>query len=779
MPVHSIHDRRPAERYDLIVIGSGAAGLSSALSAAQMGLKVCVLEASEYIGGTSAWSGGWMWIPQNHLAKATGIADSREQVLTYLRSVANGRQLDPRINTFLDNAPKMAKHYEESSALEFLAGNLVPDMQDLPGAVTGGRSLYPAPYDARELGDALQYLRPPRDILSFWHMGIGSFELRDFYDALRKPKSTWHVTKRITVHIKDMLVHRRSMLLQNGNALVARLLRSVLDLNVELFTQVKIAQLTSRDARVDGVCLSDEQTIAAGAVVSAAGGFPHSEKLQTELFKPENGAKHFSAAVLENRGEIIEKTRELGACVSTGFTNAAAWAPVSRVPNANGEYAHFPHLLERGKPGIIAVGPDGRRFTNEANCYHQFQQGLFRAYEMEQPFGWLIADAKAFKRWGLGWAKPAPVPRGAALKSGYLKRAGTLSELAVLLELPADVLEATVQRFNQFAVAGVDEDFGRGESPYNRSAGDFEYGPNPSLGALTQGPFYAVKLESGSLGTFAGLQTNARTQVLNSEGQPIAGLYAVGNEAASIFNGDYPSGGITLGPAMTFGYIAGRAVADDLNPNAKSRGATMKYYEMITLKTVIFGAGKMADGIQAFLNEEGAKGQLLGAWFSDIGDLNEVYLLRGFESMDDLVAERTRIRMAADPFNGGDLLLNYSCDSYVPLDFMPPVEPGEYGKVYEIRTYQPTLNGLAPTIEKWREAVPVREQYSHLTCAMYSLDGPTRFTQIWPYESANARAEARAKSVADGNWPPAGGPAFLRPEMKSTLAIPMAFSPLK
>jgi len=130
---------------------------------------------------------------------------------------------------------------------------------------------------------------------------------------------------------------------------------------------------------------------------------------------------------------------------------------------------------------------------------------------------------------------------------------------------------------------------------------------------------------------------------------------------------------------------------------------------------------------------------------------------------------------AADPFNSGDLLLNYSCDSCVPLDFMPPVEPGEYGKVYEIRTYQPTLNGLAPTIEKWREAVPVREQYSHLTCAMYSLDGPTRFTHIWPYESANARAEARAKSVADGNWPPAGCPAFLRPEMKSTLAVPMAF----
>jgi hypothetical protein len=208
-------------------------------------------------------------------------------------------------------------------------------------------------------------------------------------------------------------------------------------------------------------------------------------------------------------------------------------------------------------------------------------------------------------------------------------------------------------------------------------------------------------------------------------------------------------------------------------------GAKMKYYELITLKTVIFGAGKMADGIQAFLNAPEAKGTLYGAWFSDVGSLNEVYLLRGFNSLEEMYEERDRIRLSSDPFNGGENLLHYSCDSYKALDFMPEIEPGEFGKVYEIRTYQPTLNGLAPTIEKWREAVPKRVEYSPLTIAMYSLDGPTRFTQIWPYDSANARAEARGKSVADGVWPPAGGPAFLRPEMESTMAIPMPFSPLK
>lgn len=205
----------------------------------------------------------------------------------------------------------------------------------------------------------------------------------------------------------------------------------------------------------------------------------------------------------------------------------------------------------------------------------------------------------------------------------------------------------------------------------------------------------------------------------------------------------------------------------------------MNYYEIITLKTIIFGAGKAADGIQSFLNAPDAKGTLCGAWFADVGNLNEVYLLRSFDSMDDLVAERNRIRLSENPFNCVDLLVNIEMDSYIPLDFMPPVKAGEFGPLYEIRTYHTRLNGLAPTIEKWREAVPPRTEMSELTIAMYSLDGGPRFTQIWPYKDANQRAEIRAKSVAEGVWPPKGGPDFLTPDMTSTLAYPMAFSPLK
>jgi len=205
----------------------------------------------------------------------------------------------------------------------------------------------------------------------------------------------------------------------------------------------------------------------------------------------------------------------------------------------------------------------------------------------------------------------------------------------------------------------------------------------------------------------------------------------------------------------------------------------MPLFEIVTLKTVLFGAAAAADGIQDWLGAPEAKGKLLGAWAPDIGTLNDVLLLREFETPEDLIAERARARLSDNPFGCKEQLRGWTADSYIPLDFTLPVTPGDYGKVYEIRTYQPKLDGMAPTIEKWREAVPTRTEYSPLTIAMYSLDGPTRFTQIWPYQSANHRAETRAKTVADGVWPPKGGPAWLSADMTSTLAVPLPYSPLK
>lgn len=568
MPVASIKTSRPCSDYDVIVIGSGAAGLSTALSSAQQGLKVAVLEKSAFIGGTTAWSGGWMWLPQNPYAKEAGIKDSNEEVKRYLTSVSKGAELDSRVDAFLDAAPKMVSHYRSTTSIDFIDGNKVPDMQDLPGSVTGGRSLCSAPFNGRKLGKEIRFLRKPLDLTTIWGMGIGSFELRQFYDALRKPNAFIHVCKRFLVHFKDILFFRRSMHLQNGNALAASLFRSTLDLGVDHFTEVDVIDLLSEQNKITGVKIklnSESIVIKAKAVVSAAGGFPHNHKLLDKFVAPRAGAKHYSAAVPENRGAIIELAQKTGAAISSEYRDAAAWAPCSRVTRPDGSVGIYPHLLERGKPGIIAIGPDGHRFTNEANCYHLFQQGYFDTYSDDQPVSWVIADHDAYRRWGLGWAKPAPFLNLRALKTGYLLKAKSLSELAIKMGVPSDSLKETVARFNDFAARGKDLDFNRGESTYNRGAGDFEHQPNPSLGELKKAPYYAVKLDSGSLGTFTGLKTNHDCQVVNTADRPIPGLYAVGNEAASIFRGDYPSGGITLGPAMTFGYLCGKAIAKHLN----------------------------------------------------------------------------------------------------------------------------------------------------------------------------------------------------------------------
>lgn len=203
----------------------------------------------------------------------------------------------------------------------------------------------------------------------------------------------------------------------------------------------------------------------------------------------------------------------------------------------------------------------------------------------------------------------------------------------------------------------------------------------------------------------------------------------------------------------------------------------MTYYELTALDTVIFGAAKAAPGIEAWV--KAGKGRLCGAWGTDIGTLNRVFVLRAFDDLGELLEERERALRSSDPWGCTDHLVSLKMESYRPLDFLPPVEAGKFGPVYEFRTYRTKINGLSPTIEKWREAVPEREKYSKLTVAMYGLDGEPRLTQIWPYESLAARTEARMKSVADGKWPPKGGPDWLSPDMTSQIAMPLPFSPLQ
>jgi succinate dehydrogenase/fumarate reductase flavoprotein subunit len=551
-------------QYDFVVVGSGAGGLSAAVTAAHLGLKVAVLEKEPVLGGTSAWSGGWLWVPRNPLATEAGISEPVSAPKQYLESIMGNRANDPRIDKFLEIGPQMVRFFRDETAVDWMDGNAVPDFQNLPGAIDGGRSVCAAPFDGRALGPWIQKLRPPLSVISLAGMGIAAgADMRHFFNATRRVSSNLYVLKRLSKHAWDLLTRQRSMQLVNGNALVARLVRSALDLKVEMFTDCPVQELIMDDDRVTGVVLQDGARITARAgVVLATGGFPHDPALQAKLFGPETGPAHYSAAPSANTGDGLRIGERAGGQIETDLANGGAWAPVSRVPVGKGKHANFPHLIERAKPGIIAVRGKGIRFTNEADSYHAFMRGLFDATPAgDEPFCWLIADHKAQRRWGLGWSRPFPFPLQPYRKDGYLKSGRTLAELAQKCGLDAATLERTVQSFNANAEQGTDPDFGRGASRYNQVQGDMEHGPNPALGALTKGPFHAVKIVPGSLGTFAGLVSDEYARVLDANRAPIPGLFAAGNDLSSIFAGHYPSGGITLGPGMTFGYIAAHTAA--------------------------------------------------------------------------------------------------------------------------------------------------------------------------------------------------------------------------
>ncbi|RUP25087.1 MAG: FAD-dependent oxidoreductase [Curvibacter sp.] len=560
----------PSTEVDLLVVGSGAGGLATAVTAAQLGLKVLVLEKEAHYGGTTAWSGGWMWIPRNPLARAAGIDEDPALPEAYLRHEL-GPQFDAaRVQAFLSQGPHMVEFFRQRSALQFIDGNGIPDFHGRsPAAALGGRSVCAAPFDARRLGRHVHQLKPPLAETTLWGMGIASgAELRHFLNAMRSPRSFWHVTGLVLRYWRDCLVHGRGMRLVNGNALVGALAASAIETGVTIRVNTPVKRLLIEGGRVAGVQTAGPeglQTLRARCgVVLACGGFPHDEVRKRELLPhAPSGREHWSAASRGNTGDGLRLGESAGARVARDLHSAAALAPVSLVPRSDGSVAHFPHLIERAKPGLIAVMADGRRFVNEADSYHDFMSALLAATPSGQTAqAWLLCDHRFIRRYGLGAVKPAPMPLRPWLRGGYLLRGRTLAELARVCGIDGAGLQATVQHYNAAAQQGRDPDFAKGETPYNRIQGDAAAGTaNPCMAPLRQGPFYAVRVLPGSLGTFAGLRTNAQAQALDAQGQPIPGLYAAGNDMNSLMGGHYPSGGITLGPAMTFGFIAAHHAA--------------------------------------------------------------------------------------------------------------------------------------------------------------------------------------------------------------------------
>jgi len=554
---------------DVLVIGSGAGGLSTAITARKHGLDVVVIEKEDCFGGTTAFSGGVLWIPGNHHAQTNGVADTREAARTYLQNETGAFFDAQAVDTFLDVGPKMLEFFERETQVRFVP-TLYPDYHpNVPGGVDIGRSVVAAPFDASELGADLARLRPPLATITFIGMMFNSSnaDLKHFFNATRSLQSAAYVAKRLASHLKDLVRYRRGVQVTSGNALAARLAKSALDLGIPIHTGTAARELVMSGQRVCGARVAGpegEYTIDARCgVVLACGGFSHDvARIAKAYAHVRRGSQHVSPVPPGNTGDGARMAEQVGAQVPLRYREPAAWMPVSLVPRKNGAPGVFPHLLDRYKPGIIGVTRHGQRFTNEANSYHDVGAAMIEACKGERETAmWLICDHATIRKYGLGYAKPAPVPLGAHLRSGYLKKGRTLAELARNAGIDAAALGATVRRYNEGAARGVDTQFGRGTTSFNRYLADPAQQPNPCVAPVGDGPYYALKVVMGDLGTFDGIVTSVEGKVLDERREPIPGLYAVGNDRASIMGGNYPGAGITLGPIMTFGYVTGRHLA--------------------------------------------------------------------------------------------------------------------------------------------------------------------------------------------------------------------------
>ncbi|WP_367237068.1 FAD-dependent oxidoreductase [Pseudomonas sp. Rh2] len=551
---------------DVLVIGAGAGGLATAITAKQHGLDVLVIEKDDCFGGTTAFSGGVLWIPGNPL---TGKRDSHDAALSYLRNEAGACFERAEVEAFLRYGPQMVEFFERETAVKFVP-TLYPDYHPLvEGGVDVGRSILAAPYDIRELGADMARLRPPLETITFIGMMFNSSnaDLKHFFNVTRSLTSFFYVAKRLLTHLKELALYRRGTQVTSGNALAARLVKSALDLGIPILTGTPARQLLREGGRVSGALArqgaGELRIEARRGVVLACGGFSHDlQRIGQAYPHVRRGGEHFSPVPAGNTGDGARMAEALGARVDMRLQAAAAWMPVSKVPMGAGRHVAFPHLLDRYKPGVIGVLRSGQRFTNESNSYHDVGAALIEACaDQAETAMWLVCDRRTLAKYGLGYAKPAPMPLGPLLRNGYLLKGNSLAELACKAGIDARGLERTVREYNLGAVHGEDRQFGRGSTSFNRYLADPQQQPNPCVAPVGDGPYFAVKVVMGDLGTFDGLRTSVVGEVLGADQRAIAGLYAVGNDRASIMGGNYPGAGITLGPIMTFGYITGRHLA--------------------------------------------------------------------------------------------------------------------------------------------------------------------------------------------------------------------------
>ncbi|HRK19455.1 MAG TPA: FAD-dependent oxidoreductase [Hyphomicrobiaceae bacterium] len=555
---------------DVLVAGSGAAGFAAALTARTLGLDVLMVEKEPVFGGTTAYSAGVIWIPGNHHQFAGEAADrDRADALAYLAAHVGNRLHRPKAEAFVANSAQMLAEFERAG---FVAYTGIPTWADYhpdePGGSQGGRSLAPEEFDGDTLGSWFPKLRPPLETMTvLGGMMVGRTDLPHVFKMTENWRSAAHIAGMVANHARARMRHERGTRLVNGNALVARLAHHAFRLGTDLWLESPIDEVIVEDGRVTGaIVVRDGKRIRVTArrgVVLACGGFPASDDLTRKLYPHRAaGRSHRRLPPQGNSGDGLRIVDRVGGYLDDNVHHPAAWAPASLVPKPGGRLEPFPHFFERGKPGYIAVDRRGRRFVNEAKSYHVFIPALIEACRGDADVeGWIVCDHRAIRKFGLGALGPRPMRIAPYLKSGYVKRGATPAELARACGIDPAGLEATIREFNAHAVRGEDPAFERGTDAYQRFNGAVGHGPNPCIAPLDAGPYYAVRVIPAELGTFAGIATNEHAAVVDRTGKAIPGLYAVGNDAASVMGGTYPGAGITIGPAMTFGYIAARHIA--------------------------------------------------------------------------------------------------------------------------------------------------------------------------------------------------------------------------
>lgn len=553
---------------DVLILGGGAAGMTAALTAKREGLDVLLCEKTTQVGGITATSGGTTWVPGTHLSAKAGVPDKTADAQTFLNHVCAGLGGEDLRAAFLASGPQMIAELDAHTDVKFVAATAHPDyVGNTLGEAFGGRALAPVPFEAAVLGKDFDRVRPPRREF----MGLGGMMVnRSELDALLNPfqtasnlKTTLNV---VLPYFKDRLRFKRGTRLVMGNALVGRLFYSLLKAKAEIWFESPLIRLFEENGKITGAAVRHQgletEIRARKGVVLATGGVGHNALLRKQYF-PKGINDSFAPET--HTGDGISAGQAVGAAL--GNTNAPAlWFPTSTLAQADGYRAMWPHIiLDRAKPGLFAVLSDGKRFVNESNSYHDFSAAqIARSAGSEIQTAYLIADDAFVNKYGLGFIMPGGKKLAYYLKRGYLTKAANLKELAHKLGIDADALQATAARYNQLAATGEDVDFGRGSTAMNRFNGDASVKPNPCMRPfVTQGACYALAVKPVDLAGSLGLQCNPFGQVLNENGEPVSGLYACGNDAASIFKGTYPGPGTTIGPGMVFGwriakYLAGK-----------------------------------------------------------------------------------------------------------------------------------------------------------------------------------------------------------------------------